>query len=41
MRTHNQWLGPTANIVVTAMTIAVVALLAAPVLLLALAPFIG
>lgn len=41
MRTHNQWLGPTGNIVLTAMTIAVAMLLAAPVILLALAPFIG
>lgn len=41
MRAHNQWLGPTGNIVVTAMSIAVATLLAAPVILLALVPFIG
>jgi len=41
MHANNQWLGGTGNIVVTAITITVAALLAAPALLLALAPFIG
>jgi len=41
MRANNQWLGGTGNIIVTAIAITVAALLAAPALLLALAPFVG
>jgi hypothetical protein len=41
MRANNQLLGGTGNIVVTAIAFTVAALLAAPAVLLALAPFVG